>query len=98
MALTILSKLRGVRPDGHRVRNESLRAVHEFVREHLSEIEDAYKRGYSWEQIDTACWEVWSSDPARAAQVYWWTTGNLTEYSYHVVKKSSAAGQTASTR
>ena len=80
------------------MKNASLRPVHEFVREHLAEIEDAYKRGYSWEQIDTACFEVWTSTPERASQVSWWGTGNLTEYSYREVKKSSAAGQTAPKR
>ena len=98
MPLSIKGALRGVKPAGHRVKNASLRPVHEFVRKHLTEIEDAYKRGYSWEQIDTACWEVWTSDPERASQVWWWTTGNLTEYSYREVKKSSAAGQTAPKR
>jgi hypothetical protein len=61
--------------------------MYKFVREHLSEIEAAYEEGYSWEQIDEACREVWKSDSKRSPLLSWWTKSNLTEYSYREGKK-----------
>ncbi len=48
MAVTILERLRDVKPNGKKfhVKNESLQVIYDLIRKHMAEIEEAIERGY----------------------------------------------------
>ena len=95
---SIMHELEGVSPCGTRKRNASLSVMYRLVRKHLSEIEEAYSLGYSWRQIDSACYRAWAEHGGPASGIWWWSDGGLVEYCYHAVKKSSAARSSEATR
>ena len=91
----ILEKLLGKEPKGlkYRGKNKSLKVVYRLVQKHLAEIEEAFARGYTWEQIDEACRRSWQEESKAASGIKWWPNGNLIKYGYHVVKKAQAIGK-----
>lgn len=86
----ILEKLLGEKPKGlkHRSKNKSLRVIFRLVQKHMAEIEEAFSRGYTWEQIDEACRQEWQEESHAASVIKWWQSKGLIEYGYHVVKKA----------
>ena len=98
MKKSVLGELDGVMPYFGRTRNVSLEVLYLLVKEHMEELEEARELGYSWRQINTACFRAWSEDDGPASGIWWWSDGLLIKHCYHHVKKSSAAGQTPSMR
>ena len=93
----ILEKLLGKDPKGlkYRCRNKSLRVIYRLVQKHLAEIEEAFARGYTWEQIDEACRISWQKESKAALGIKWWPSGKLIEHGHKVVKKAQAIGKKA---
>lgn len=100
MAVTILERLQGVKPNGGKfwVKNESLQVMYDLVRKHMAEIDEARSRGYSWTQIDEACREAWQEYGKSASEIVWWKDGHLVESCYRAVKKNTTAGKSAKTK
>ncbi len=95
MAVTILERLRDVKPNGKKfhVKNESLQVIYDLIRKHMAEIEEAIERGYSWKQIDDACRESWQEYGKAASSIVWWKDGHLVESCYRAVKKNASVGK-----
>ena len=93
----ILEKLLGKEPKGlkYRGKNKSLRVIYRLVQKHLAEIEEAFARGYTWEQIDEACRRSWQEESKAALGIKWWPNGKLIEHGHKVVKKAQAIGKKA---
>ena len=87
----VLRELEGVIPYFGRSRNMSLEVIHLLVREHMAEIEEARMSGYSWQQIDGACFRAWSENDGPASGILWWNDGLMIKNCYYHEKKSSAA-------
>ena len=91
----ILEQLLEDEPRGlkYRGKNKSLKVIYRLVQKHLAEIEEAFARGYTWEQIDEACRRTWQEASKAALGIKWWPNGKLIEYGYRVVKKAQAIGK-----
>ena len=89
MALTILECLHGVEPKGVRKKNMSLNIVHNLVKKHLAEIEEARERGYSWRQIEAACRSSWEGGGKLTSEVIWWKTNATVEGVYRELKSNA---------
>ena len=87
----VLRELEGVIPYFGRSRNMSLEVIYLLVREHMGEIEEARASGYSWRQIDRACFRAWSENDGPASSILWWNDGLMIKQCYYHEKKSSAA-------
>ena len=90
MALTILERLQDVKPNGNNAKNIRLTVLYELISRHMSEIEEARSRGYSWPQIDEACRQSWQEEGNAASGIVWWKDGHLIESCYRAVKKGQS--------
>lgn len=84
-----MRELEGVMPYFGRRRNMSLEVIHLLVREHRAEIEEARLSGYSWRQIDSACYRAWVEEDGPASGILWWKDGLMIKNCYYHEKKST---------
>lgn len=61
------------------------------MREHMVEIEDARLSGYSWQQIDRACYRAWGKEDGPASGILWWSDGLMIKTIYYNERKNATA-------
>ncbi len=93
MAITILEQLQLEVPHGKRSKNGSLGVIYDLVRKHQAEIEEARDRGYSWKQIDMACYEAWKSSGKLPTDFVWWRSKLMIADCYRAMKNGTTAGK-----